>query len=257
MKNMATVSGQDFFNRDRHLSDEGVALYVDALNLGKEDQLPEKIVAHVEDCPTCKAAIFELHEVMPEPNDAEYGPHPFFEPKPVPKTWADNGLLRLAAVLVLGVGMTYLVYTRIFNKGPKTQITVTQPQTPDTTAQLPAPQIDLPVPQPSDLYAANFSPSANLEDWLDAELRAATLEILAPKNSSDVRGEIIFQWQGEPPAGLQLKILNNREDALFTFTATGTQLVFKEALPPGLYYWKLETAEELLHVGKFYVGRRQ
>jgi hypothetical protein len=38
-----------------HLSDEQLALYVDAMVLDKQDQLPE----HVEECLECKFAVME------------------------------------------------------------------------------------------------------------------------------------------------------------------------------------------------------
>jgi len=257
MKSATLASAVDYFNKDRHLNDEGVALYVDALKLDKQNLLPAKVVEHVEDCQTCKATIFDLHEMLREQNYAELGPHPFFEPKTAQKTWPYGGLLRLAAVLMIGIVMTYSIYALLFRQTPEEQIAEIKSPLPDSTRLSDSLKIELPAPETVELYAANFTPSSNLEDLIDSELRAASLEMLAPKNGSEVQDEIVFKWRGEPLEGLQLKILNNREEALFNFPAPDGQLIFSEKLRPGLYYWKLETEEELLHVGKFYVGREK
>jgi len=257
MKSVNPAAATDYFNRDRHLNDEAVALYVDALKLEKQNQLPAKVVEHVEDCQTCKATIFDLHELMREQNYAELGPHPFFEPKTAQKTWPYGGLLRLAAVLMIGIVMTYSIYALLFRQTPEEQIAEIKSPRPDSTRLSDSLKIELPAPEAVALYAANFEASPNLEDLIDSEFRSSALEALLPKNGSDVQGEIVFKWQGESPTGLQLKILNNHEEALFTSPVQGTQLVFKEKLKPGLYYWKLETEEELLHIGKFYVERKR
>ena len=49
----------------------------------------------------------------------------------------------------------------------------------------------------------------------------------------------------------------NRAEVLHPVPVQGNHLTFREKLAPGLCYWKLESKEELLHVGKFYVGRKE
>jgi hypothetical protein len=40
---------------------------------------------------------------------------------------------------------------------------------------------------------------------------------------------------------------------LQTITVRGSRYVFSQKIPPGLYYWKLESKDELLFLGKFLV----
>ena len=41
---------QELFDDNHHLSDEGVALFVDALRLERVEDLPLEIRVHVDDC---------------------------------------------------------------------------------------------------------------------------------------------------------------------------------------------------------------
>jgi hypothetical protein len=44
---------------NRHLAENEIAQYVDALVSNKQDQLPEKILEHVEECLECKKEIMD------------------------------------------------------------------------------------------------------------------------------------------------------------------------------------------------------
>lgn len=43
-----------------HLTENEIAQYVDALVSDKQDQLPEEILEHVEECVECKMEIIEV-----------------------------------------------------------------------------------------------------------------------------------------------------------------------------------------------------
>lgn len=47
----------------RHLEEE-LALYVEAIALGVQEQLPGEILHHVENCTDCKAELIELTELI-------------------------------------------------------------------------------------------------------------------------------------------------------------------------------------------------
>ena len=53
------------------LTEIEIAEYVDALVTDKQDQLPEDILEHVEECVLCKVEIIEMWKLI----DA-FGPHP-------------------------------------------------------------------------------------------------------------------------------------------------------------------------------------
>ncbi len=55
---------------EKHLTEEEIALYVDAIEAWKQDQLPAEILAHVEECLECKIEVVELLKLIEaqEPN---------------------------------------------------------------------------------------------------------------------------------------------------------------------------------------------
>ena len=108
---------------------------------------------------------------------------------------------------------------------------------------------------PRELYAANFESSPYLDEMLTDISRAPSVTVLSPKNDANFTADIRFQWEPLEAEALYLKILNNRGEALFDFTPTDNQFVLTEDLAPGLYYWKLETEEELIYLGRFFVNK--
>lgn len=126
------------------------------------------------------------------------------------------------------------------------------PKPPSTPSQKAKPDLDL-----SQAYAANFEPLAYYEGLIADVTRSAAVEVRSPKINEKVRGELVFQWEIGTDDAVQLKILNNRGKEIFNFTPAQNQFRFAEKLMPGLYYWKLETADELLYVGKFLVEGRE
>ncbi len=104
------------------------------------------------------------------------------------------------------------------------------------------------------LLAANFEPSATYEEMLASNLRSAATTILSPKIGQKITGNTIqFRWKTSEAGPFLLKILNNRGRELLSLSTEQNSLTLKRKLPPGLYYWKLETEEELMAVGKFLV----
>lgn len=51
---------------ERHLTDEEIALYVEALELKKQERLSEAILDHVQECLECKMEIVEVWELIEE-----------------------------------------------------------------------------------------------------------------------------------------------------------------------------------------------
>jgi hypothetical protein len=49
---------------ERHLDENEIAQYVDAIAAGTEDRLPEEARAHVEGCLECKMEIVEAVELI-------------------------------------------------------------------------------------------------------------------------------------------------------------------------------------------------
>lgn len=255
MKSLSNNSPSVFLNREGHLHEEAIALYVDALRLQQVEQLPAELVEHVAGCFLCKEAVFTLCEVLPESHFENLGAHPFFDkPEAVKQDWIPR-LLRLAAVFVVGAIAIYTLAQLREQQAPQLVREQSHPlgadsvnvTTRDTT------RLQTPAFASEELYAANFATAPDLESLLEDEIRAEDFEVLAPKNGSVFRGQIKFIWKGGEGSDLQLQVLSNREEIVFDATHVRSPFLFSKKLTPGLYYWKLTTSEELLFVGKFLV----
>ncbi len=246
------MTSSKFFIHGNHLSENGIALYVDALKLERLHDLPETIRLHVEQCEECKMQIMEVSQLM---NDKVYDKtmkHPYFDAQE--QTSSPFSIVyRIAAIFVIAA-FTATTYYLLFNGASDQHHDITVQHAPNIisadSARIEKKQSP---PSPtSDLFAANFEESPNLEDLVQTEFRSTTINILSPAIGEIVRTPIIFRWkQYDKP--LKIKILSNKERTLVASTVRGDSFTTTKKFAPGLYYWKLETDDELLFMGKFLV----
>lgn len=226
-----------FFNNRHHLNDQGISLFVDALKLNRVKQVPDDIRAHVETCHRCRMEIMGLYGVVREQDYSDQGIHPFLGEGAADFTAAEKKstglkagewkfIFRIAAVIIIFIALGLYVFWGKLSPGRSNKI-----------------------------IAENFTPSPNLENLVNESYRAYSVEVLSPENGRNYSRAINFRWESDYVGPFFLKILNNRENIVREFTVRENQFHFKEKLPRGLYYWKLETEEELLYIGKFYVGK--
>ena len=102
----------------RHLTDEEIAIWVDAIAEDRVEKLPERIASHVEECMICKEKIIEISQsiVLSRSSETEEADKIFsqrFKPVPVIQL---NTLLKVAAaaVILIGIGtlMTYFIFPK-------------------------------------------------------------------------------------------------------------------------------------------------
>lgn len=105
----------------------------------------------------------------------------------------------------------------------------------------------------SQAYAANFEPLPYYEEMFGEVTRSHAIDVLSPKIGDKMIDSIMFQWEMSTGEVVHLKILNNRGEEIVHYLPEQNRFIFKEKLEPGLYYWKLETEDELVYVGKFLV----
>jgi hypothetical protein len=67
------------FGRRSHLSQEDIALYVDAIKLDRSDQMQKELRSHVADCEHCKMEITELCSLLEEQEYSREELHPYFD----------------------------------------------------------------------------------------------------------------------------------------------------------------------------------
>ena len=72
----------------------------------------------------------------------------------------------------------------------------------------------------------------------------------------EVKNKLTFKWNSTTSEKLTIKILSNKEDLLAESTPVNNEYeldVVANNYKAGLYYWKLESKDNLLYVGKFFV----
>ena len=246
---MKTITAQQtFFTKQHHLDENGIALYVDALHLEHLSQLPKEILQHVEHCEECKLQIVEVFDLVQEGMEEKTIQHPFFDIKPSKMHYFIQSY-RIAAIFILAalIGTLYFLFIQ-------KELTVT----PEISKSLllndsVKAHKNISSQKPiNDLLADSFSPSPNLDDVVHTEYRSSTIEVISPENGAIVHSPISFHWnQYDKP--VKIKILTNREITILTSIVQKNTFVTAKTFPPGLYYWKLESDDELLFVGKFFV----
>ncbi len=234
-----------------HLTDQDICLYVDALKLQKTEQLPPDIVAHVSDCIECKKQIMQLYDALSGEDYRHLRDHPTFGPQKGVKREPARLVLRLAAgiVVLLAAGaIAYFAFLRNAHEaGPPTRAA-----TVDSTGISNPKTVENPTS--AGKFAANFSPSPNMEDLVGSTPRAASVTVNSPTNGQTIRENIVFRWKSHGTMTFKVRILNNREGEVFRATTDRDSVLYDQRLDPGLYYWTLQADGELVHVGKFTVA---
>lgn len=244
----------NFFENNEHLSETGIALYVDALKLERVHDLPRTILQHVEQCDECKMQVMQVAEIMKEEVIDKSVKHPYFDGEK--ETSSPFSIIyRIAAVVIIAAfaGTMYYVLT---DKSADEETGITEQQVPNNIPvdSITAEKKQSPPKPPSNLFAANFEPSPNLEDLVQNEFRSSMIEIVSPKNGTVVPQPVILQWKNSGQK-ITVRVVNNKEVTIASVTMHGDRYTVKKKISPGLYYWKLETDSELLFVGKFLVKK--
>lgn len=234
----------------RHLDEQEISLYADALTLDSVDRLPLRILDHAADCRHCKQEVLQLYRVVRRLEKRPVGTHPFFNTSRVIEHHGGNLYYRIAAMvtLVIGVGITSFIIFR-GQDNPKPVEFAQNPT--QTVAQLP--NVSRAPSKTSELLAANFEPSANMEDLIRTNFRSEALTVLAPANGKDAHFPLAFRWDGNSKDRYVLRIMTNKENEVLRVAVGSRGYTLREALAPGLYYWILQTDGEAVHAGKFTV----
>lgn len=251
----------NYFDQHGHLTDEGIARYAEALRQDAVDKLPSAMVQHIEQCESCHGQALDLYALIADADYSALGALPAPQAT-VRRLW----VVRAAAAAVF-VMLSWLVY-RLSAPAPSTQ-PVVKVETPVDTIREDSPgriaQPDKPatpppaVPRettPQYADASFYTPADNMEGMIVSTMRSGGFEVTAPANSDTIaRTEALrFAWKNAPEGELTLIILTNKEKEVHRSSVTAANYYsFEGKLTPGLYYWKLEDASDLLHVGKFYI----
>lgn len=99
----------NLFDQEGHLTDEGIAGWIDAAETSQLSALPDEIISHVETCLRCKGLIIELREALHEADQvtdeeisirSKHGRIRYFN---------DKRLVRIAATVVILIAVGTLI----------------------------------------------------------------------------------------------------------------------------------------------------
>jgi len=245
-----------FFEKDAHLTEEAVSLYVDALKLGRAGSLPPTILRHVERCQYCKEEITGLFSLLSGEDYSKTGPHPFFDESTSKTQGRSFSILKIAAAVVAVMGVGFLGYMSFLRTSPNANelhsptstIGVDTGLVKNRAAGSPKQQ-----PDEQSLFAGRFTESRELEDLLRSSARSAETEVHSPANGGTIGRGWTFMWTTPAPPPYDITILDNRRRVVRSFQLDSSTFILKDTLQGGLYYWKLGAEGNLLHAGKFIV----
>ncbi len=259
---------RDFFKSDGHINDVFTAICSDRLKAEREDLIPSEIRLHLENCEFCRNSVLDIFSsTLSSVENSSQNLSLFNEPEPVRRSSSYRFFLRTAATfLALAfISGIYLIMDNdepvsikltqnrkeitIVNAGTESQNRgIIQEKISDSDSRKEVAFLSQKTPDP-------FKDNPNLEYMVDSPHRGRLINIISPEFRITDRGKIIFKWENHINKELELKILNNLNETLYTFKAKGSIVEFKGNLSPGLYYWKLEDKENLYHVGKFLIEK--
>jgi len=274
----------EFFKKG-HLNEAGASLYVDRMLSGETAIIPHILLEHVENCPECKGEILELYEICKNNPDYKTTRYTFSHEREKKAIFGTklSALWRIAALIVVIVSFTFFI-TVIVEKNKLKKVMITRKEMKDsafftgnevpksiskkdtvssTGSNKPGSKIQTHVAvnqnnkHESDYIAANFVVDPDLESMIEETYRSElSLKIITPKIGQELKGNnlISFQWKGKSDKKLKLEIFNNKSGKIGEIKGfTDNKAVLNKKLQPGLYYWKLETENDLLYLGKFII----
>ncbi|MEM7102047.1 MAG: hypothetical protein AAF502_02875 [Bacteroidota bacterium] len=270
------------FDHNGHLNTEGLALYVDALKLDKTDKLPDHIVEHIDNCKQCHVQAIEMYASVSAIDYSNLGDHPVLDhgqnkPKPTSRNWLWLFAILLAVTVLWVVnqnkgeespsannnehdGNTEAVQPK--EEMPRDSIITSPPIDIDLKDEEPLQEETAPDNQPEnnrttkapELIAMDFTPFDELENQVGEVFRSDDIEIISPPLETRFAfGKIVnLVWEGGSDDTITIKIFDNKNNLVLLRNSAVSPYRIGE-LKHGLYYWKLETEDDLIHVGKFFV----
>jgi len=256
---------KNIFSKGRHLNETLIAICSDRLREEREFLIPNEARDHLENCELCRDAVLDIYVATVTDKKVKPIAPIFSDYKPIKKSYIHKLILRTAATFTV-LAFISGIYLMINREG---SINMKLKEIPPKTIHInkmhnnkhknhpkkikikkihPSKRI-----KPAQPQRNPFKDNPNLEYMVDSPLRGKLIHIISPEFRINERGKIIFKWKNHIDKHLILKILNNTNKTIYTLKTYKSRVEFKEKLSPGLYYWKLEDAENLYHVGKFII----
>ncbi|MCX8010330.1 MAG: hypothetical protein N3A61_04205 [Ignavibacteria bacterium] len=228
--------------KEKHLEEIEIARTSEFLLQNNFNELSEEIKFHLNECKECRLEVFSLFSLLK-------GYHRENISRTSENFWSKNKVyLRYAAVFLSLIGGA-LIYYSLIMKQPSSRLNkdIEKLQGKDVITK-----------HESTNYSENLIPSKNLENLIGQAVRSEIYaEIISPQINQTVESnEFKFQWKTNYKGKLSIVILNNKDSVIKSYQTNFDSITIKFDFPPGLYYWKIETPEELLSIGKFFYSKK-
>jgi aldose 1-epimerase len=278
---MEAKPGHVSITDEGHLSDEAAALIVEALLHQEIAHVPETVLTHVETCRGCKDNIMEVVTFLRNPGSAGELKQKLLKKAKYKQDWLfyRSKIAAGFVVCALLAGAYFFIYkdsssssrfpagptanqpdqvVQAKTAAPTTDVSANEKKTSAAQGIKDMNEIKANVGKRKNGYssASRYRIDPNLENMIGSRLRSGLFEVLEPGNDSVIKAPIHFSWKKALVTPHTLKIVNNKNEALYTYPVQGNSFDFNETLASGLYYWKLESQNELLYVGKFFAGEK-
>jgi flagellar biosynthesis GTPase FlhF len=271
---------------NKHLTEDQIAIYAEALSSGEVDYLPEEWKEHVVNCDQCAQEINMVAQIIEQDISTDHH-----------KDWKKQALflrrwkrsIGIAASLVVLIGGGILLFT-VFSENqdqqlaeaPKKEIVedtakkreenqrtsqnnalekeknkiAKQDQIKEDQKQSESPENNK-EKEPKDRLA--YLPDKQLEQLVDrfqnANLRGNEIEVKTQSNIEfQYNDSVKLKWKNPGGQNLIVEFYNNNGEKLFEETTSSEIYSTTKISEPGLYYWKLINSDfDLIFCGKITV----
>ena len=254
----------------KHLTNEELAIYVDALESNSLENIDESIIKHVLECDHCAKDAIELNHIL-------FSKKPQTEKTRIRK----NAIYYLSAAVAASLILFMILFnTDTFNqkhkklsadnltedslikKGMDTMGVISkkdekkkkEKKSTDTTLSKETKKHN----QPTVLLAEAYVSNSNLEKLVNrfkGNVRGDIVEILTPSEFEIQKQEkIILRWLNEYQEEIFIEVFNNNGEKIYNTTSVSDSVIIEKTLDNGLYYWKIFNTEfDLLFTGKIII----
>lgn len=166
-------------------------------------------------------------------------------------------MYRMAASLLLFIGVSVVLFYFIKRENKPGGQMVNESVSREDSLQQPSPDsivTEHKVKHISNYLAAEdqaFKPSSFYEPLVSNVYRSADMNISDPAINYS-KGVIVFNWSYYRADSLLVLLINNKDSVIFKQRAIPPYKC-RKMLKPGLYYWQLQTDDELLFTGKLVI----
>lgn len=224
---------------NRHLSETQLSTYIDAFRRNAENEVDKSIIEHIEQCVECKKNVIEILDILDE-----LGEQNSLKVPDTPKKKNTN-FLKYAAIIIITVLPAYFVINLITSK----QNTIKKRNF--NNSELHSTNKDDLTKKPEHISEDLFAVIPEYEAICNDTFRSPSIQIISPIGNFISKKEVGFDFKFKSATGRRLKIFNNKDKEIQSIAISKIKFTKSINFTPGLYYWKIETEDELEYLGKF------